>query len=310
MSDSIVRIVPKKGSRRFKAIGGMTTKFISEENGKQVVKKKTDFRSERFPKTRQMFRPVWSNSRSRYLMDGFDGDNAEELNALVKKCKLKYPKGHPNESQYIQEADMYDYNDPFLTHKDFKIIAEEGTFSLDKNVPMQKLLLSAIIPNHLFQIGSENNPSVSGRVKYIIIDDSTDKEIKKENRSKKVKVYAYYDGLSDDKKMKIAMGMRLISDENMDRSIIDDILFQAAEDPAKQDEFIEFCEMDSETLNQRFLVGKAKAKGILRFKSSKIGYLLFGKPVGRKIENVYDHISDPENSETLMRLQEALELEK
>lgn len=313
MTPDYVIIKPKEGSRKFKAIGGMQSKYIETKDGKEVVKDGGQYKSERFPKSRQMFRPIWSYSKRKYLLDGFE-ENGEKLNSLVAQCKLKYPDNHPKKTHYIEEADLYDFNDPFLSHKQLKVIAEEGSMMLDKNRPFDKIILAGLKKNKFFQVSGEENPVLSGSVKYIIVDNEEEKKIKRAHRDRKMEVYELYKSLSDDKKIKIAMAMDLINSETIDRGMLDDILFQAAEDTgkansvnmSKQDLFIKLCKLDTEELNRRHMVGKAKVKGILRYRSDQ-GYILFGKPIGKNLDKVNEYLSDSENAETLIRMQEALD---
>lgn len=314
---NIVRIIPKEGSRKFKVIGNTITNTVVQKDGEQEVVKKTSTNRERFDRTRQMFRPEWSANKRRWDFKDYDGRDPEkmkELQDLVKRCKLKYRKGHPDYPRYIEEADIYDFSDPFFNHPKFKIVAQEGSITLDTNIPFDKLMLAGLSQLDEFQVGSEDNPILSGRARYVIIDEGLDKRIKKEDRNRKMEVYDLYKGLSDDKKMKIAYAMNLITSEDMDREVIDDLVWQAAEDTSmmkdlsitRQNLFIQLSKMDSEELNIRHMIGKAKSSGLLRFRSDS-GYLLFGKPIAQTYDNVIKYMTDPENGPTLMRLQEALE---
>jgi len=313
---NIVRIIPKPGSRRFKTIGNvMHNKYTEDVNGR-TVERTSKYKAERFDKSRQMWRPEWSFSKKRWDFKGFDGSDPEQMEKfqeLVKRCKLKYEKGHPDHPRYIEEADIYDFNDPFLTHKDFKVLAEQGNISLDKNHPFDQLILAGLMQLDEFQLGAEDNPIISGRARYLIIDDALDKQVKKENRNEKMEVYDMFKALTDDDKVKIAFAMSLINSPDMDREVIDDLLFQAAEDTSQRKDmpmsnralFKSLCKMDPEERNIRYLVGRAKPEGILRWRSDS-GYLLFGKPVAKTYDNLIEYLKDPEHGPDLMRLQEAI----
>lgn len=311
----IVTIRPRSGSKMFKAVKGQITQFQKiTEGGQDTDRSAGEYKSERFPNSRQMFRPMWSNSKRRWLIKNFDS-NSEDLNKLVTSCKLKYEKNSHKPNQYIMEADLYDANDPFFNHKSLKVITYEGQITLDKNRPIDKIILLSLQANHQFQEGGESiNPLLSSRVRYVITDKNLDTSIKKKTRQTSLDALKLYDKLSDDKKVKIAMAMGLISNESVDRVLIDEVLWEACQDnvtkasnkESKQDIFIKMCNSDSTELNMKHLIQKAKASGKLK-KNKTQGYLLFGQPIGTTESKIFEYFSNPENQEMLIRLEQSLE---
>lgn len=316
----IVTIRPKSGSKRFKAIKGQMSQFqkITEESGAERNELAGEYKSERFPNSRQMFRPMWGSSKRRWLMSGFDKFDTKEqneLNELVAKCKLKYGAKDPRAMQYITEADIYDSNDPFFNHKSLRVITYEGQVSLDKSRPLDKIILMALQADSQFQQGGETvNPMLSQRVRYVITDRNIDVKIKRAHRTKIMKSTKLYDNLTDNKKFKIAMSMGLISSEKTDRSIIDEVLWDACQDNktklsnkmSKQDLFISMCIATSEELNTRHMIQKAKASGNLK-KNKQQGWLLFGEAISRTDAKLYEYFNNPDNQEILLRLENVLE---
>ena len=261
-----------------------------------------------------MFRPDWSASKRRWMLKGFE-DNSDKLNETVKKCRLKYKLGHPKQNQFIEECDIYDFADPFLTHKQFRVLAQEGDTLLYKNHPMDSLVLAGLLVNPKFQyVGNGNTETTmfSNRVKYIIIDKNVDKVNKKASRDKDLKVSEVWKALNDKKRLAIAMSLSLITSENTDREIIDDVLYSFAtskEVPkgsqmSKQDIFINLAEMNTADLNLQYTIGKAKASGFL--KKTRQGWMLYGNNIGREDSDVLAYLSNPANQEAMFRLEESL----
>lgn len=318
----LITIRAKQGSKRFRAINGLMTQYQKiTENNQETDRASGEYKSERFPNSRQMFRPLWSSSRRMWLLKGFEkvGEDAkkqEELNKLVTACKLKYPDNHPKAKHYIETADIYDSADPFFNHALLRVITYEGQASLDKSRPVDKVILAGLEANNQFQQGGEKiNPVLSQRVKYVITDKNIDTEIKKEARTLTMEATKLFAGLNDNKKMKIALALGLISNDKVDRGIIDEVLWDAAQDGkslmggtrlTKQKAFIQMCQADSEELNIRHKIQKAKSTGRLK-KHKAQGWLLFGQPVATTDGKLYEYFSDPANQEIMLRLEQALE---
>jgi len=308
----LVTIKAKPGSRKFASTGSMQTVYTeNDKDGNQISEKKTEFISERFPKSKQMFRVPWSHLKRKWLLDGFP-ENCQDLNDLVEKCKLQYEKPHKNAGDYIVKADIYDYNDKFFNHRLFKITASEGEVLIDKSFPLQDLVLRGLKLHPLFQVAGEDNPLMNAGSRYVIVDRAIDVKIKRQVRDNKLKVMKLYESLTGEKKIKIAMAMNLIPNENVDIDVVEDVLFKASEDLTKlpdinmsrQDLFITFCELKTEDLNLKHRIARAKSTGVLKKQAD--GWILFGSPVGKTNAQLEDYLSNPDNSKLLLRLDDVL----
>lgn len=308
----LVTIKAKPGSRKFASTGSMQTVYTeNDQQGNQISEKKSEFISERFPKSKQMFRVPWSHLKRKWLLDGFP-ENCKELNDLVEKCKLQYEKPHKNAGDYIKQADIYDYNDKFFNHRLFKIIANEGEVLVDKSFAIQDLVLRGLKMHPMFQVAGEENPLMSAGARYVIVDRAIDVKLKRQVRDNKLKVMELYKNLTGEKKIKIAMAMNLIPNENVDIDVVEDVLFKASEDLTKlpdmkisrQELFITFCEMKTEDLNLKHRIAKAKSLGILKKQAD--GWILFGSPIGKTNAQIEDYLSNPDNSKLLLRLDDVL----
>jgi len=316
----IVTIRPKADSRKFRSMQGRPQQFqkMVDNTGKQKDVNVGDYKSERFPNSRQIFRIEWSLSKKRWIVEGFEGDmtldKQKELDKMAKACKLKYPKGDPREKHPIESADMYDPADPFFNHKNLKVISSEGQLTLHVSSPIDKIILKGLSLNNEFQKGGiKTNPVLSQRTRYIITDRDIDTKIKTDERNTAMKASQLYASLSDDKKIKIAMAMGLVAQDNVDRALVDDALWDASVDTktkvhknlTKRDYFIAMCSATSEEINTRHMIQQARAKGKLKNTKDQ-GWLLFGTPIGRNEDQLFSYFSNPDNQEMLVRLEEAL----
>lgn len=318
----LVTIKPKAGSRKFATQGSMrTTNEQISEDGRIVDSKVSDFKGERFPKSLQFFRVGWSSIKRKWLLEGLDGKemdkNTDELNQLVSETRLQYPADSKQRDEYIKSADIFDPVDRFFNHKLAYIRASEGEVLVDKSRPLEAIILRGLRKHPLFQIAGEVNPLTSAGTRYIIVDKEVDTNIRKEIRNKKLEASKLFEALTDEKKIKIAMAMGLVPNENINIDVIDDLLYKACEDLSKagdtgltkQDLFMSFAKMKSEDLNIKHRIAKAKSLGVLKRQGDK-GWLLFGSPVGRTQEQIENFLTDPEHQDMLIRLEDAVKNDK
>ena len=310
----LVTVKPKPGSRRFTVQGNITQyNKTSDTPMSSEVQPTGNFKGERFPNSRQPKRVKWSNSKRRWLLAGAP-ENSKGLNRLVEQCKLKYEDDHPRKGEYITECDIFDREDPFLTHSKMKMIAREGEFVLDKDHPKDKILIMAIQAQHDYEVDGVSKSST--RTRYIITDKNIDKRAKQKMRKQETQAIELYMQMNPKKRMQIAMAMGLIANENADQDVIDDVLYAAVKDTStksqgksKQEYFIALAQTDDVDVKIRFMIQKARATGYLK-KVKDIGWTIFGQPVGKTDAQVYAHFRNPENQSMLTRLNEALEEDK
>lgn len=313
----IVLIKPKPGSKKFQVLGKMDNKFnVSRDGGKTYFdeSQKAEYDKERFPKSRQIFRPDWSLTKRKWLLKDFP-ENSDKLNYFVKQCRLKYKENHPNAGRFIETADIWDPADPFFTHKQFRILANEGDTALNKSIWMDYLVYQGLLMNKKFAVSaSETLKGIYPQsVKYILIDSGNQKTAKKESRERDLKIRNLYEEMNDQKRMAIALSLGLIRDENTDREFIDDLLWDFANSKSivgnagetKQEVFIRMAEMNTADLNASATISKAKKQGYL--KKTPQGWMLFGSKVGKDEQEVLAFFLDKDNQKQIFRLQEQLE---
>ncbi|MDG1314749.1 MAG: hypothetical protein P8P29_04390 [Flavobacteriaceae bacterium] len=306
----IITIKPKPNSKKFfsSATQYRTTK---DQNGAEKSTSAGTYKGERFPNSRQMFRPKWSSSKRMWVIKSYEG-NDEPLSELVPKCKLKYAKKHRREGEYITEADIYDFSDPFFTHKLLKVVSKEGQITLDKDRPFDKIILRGMMADPVFQAGLKSNGMLSSRVKYIVSDKDQDVKLRKQVRSVKREAYKLFEALNYKKKIKIALIMNVIVGSDIDPDMLDDALFRVIDNDkdkigkkTKQQFFIDTCNSTTEELDFEHMLVLAKRGAHLR--KRKNGFELFGSFVGKDMNIVRAYLKSEENQDAYMRLIQVLD---
>lgn len=314
----IVTIKPSPLSQKFTSIIGQMEKVTEKVvNGRTEYRSLGAYKQQRLPNSNQVERPVAYSSQKRKWMLKKYPDNSKELNTLVKRCNLlnDMPK-HPEYGMMITECDIYNINDPFFNNMLLKITFTEGEGVLKLDNPKDAIMYEGALANSRFQIsGDKLNPALTGRAKYVIVDKDIDSVVKKESRNRKKQAIALFDAMTDERKLTIAMAMGLIKDERTDSAIVEDVLWEAVEDDktkyadtntTKQEYFIKTAESDVEDLNIRKTIQKAITAGVLK-RDKELGYTAFGGIVGKDKQQVIAYLLKPENTDTLFRIEKALE---
>lgn len=316
----IITIKPSPLSKRFTSYIGSMERMseVKRSDGKSEYRSLGEYKQQRLPNSSQMERPIsFSSQRKRWMLKNFPG-NSEELNNLVKACNLvnDMPK-HPDFGRNIVTCDVFSLQDPFFNNLLLKIVFSEGEGVLKPDdVPRDKLLYEGVLANYLFQIsGDKINPALSGRAKYVVVDKEIDAVFKQDKRDKKIEAFDLYKAMSDDRKLTVAMAMGLIKSEDIDRKTIDDVLWEAIEDDktkyadsgtTKQEYFLKIAKTDINDLTIRKTIQIAITKGVIK-REKDLGYTAFGATIGRDRQGVITYLLKPENSDLLIRIENALE---
>lgn len=312
--EGIILIKPREGSKKFQTLDGMKTKAnVTKEDGTIGEENLGVYTKERFPKSRQFFRGApWSSTKRKFLLKDFP-ENSEELDKLVKACRLKYPSNHINAGKYIESCDIKDPSDAFFNHFRYRVLGQEGSAVLRKDDALEYLIAQGLMMNPKFAyVVTENNKIHSTAVKYLLVDGSRNKSSRKATRDKDIEVTSMYSNLNDKKKMAVALNLGLIKSEDTDRALVDDLLwdFAMSKDVSsntgetKQDTFIRMCNLDIEKLNTQTIITRAKNAGYL--KKTKQGWLLFGNSVGKSDLDIAEYFNNGENALTVERLVDQL----
>lgn len=318
---ALIKIIPSPLSKRFDNVEGSVLEYEERtlENGTKEVRSTGEYKRARFPLSTQGERPVsYSTSKKRYILEGYD-KNSEELNELVKKCNLiNEMKNHYDYNKLITSCDIYNSKDPFFNHKALKVNLDEGYGVLNTEYPLDYILYKGVLVNNRFQIGGEtSNPALNGRAKYIVVDSSIDKNAKKSARDERKNAEKLVEAMSDDKKRSIALAMGLIIQEDTDIDIITDLLEEAALDDKKsmslsmsrQRLLIKLAEATNDELTARNTINTGIKQGFIKKDRETSSYVLFGVQIGKDKQAVINYLINPINSDTLHRLQKAIDLQ-
>lgn len=316
---ALIKIIPSPLSKKFTNIEGAMLEYKEDENelGQKSIRSIGEYKRERLPNSTQGERPIsYSISKKAYKLKNYT-TNSEELNALVKKCNLiNDMKHHYDYNKPIVSCDIFNIKDPFFNHKSLRLLLDEGYGVLNTENPLEFLLYEGVLANNKYQVGGEiSNAALNGRAKYIIVDSSIDKEAKKLARDTRKNAEKLIDNMSDDKKRSIALAMGLIVDGDTDISLITDLLEEAALDNKKlagaamsrQAYLIKLAEAPSTELEARKYINKG-FKGYIKKDRESNSYVLFGIQIGKDKQSVINYLINPVNSETLYRLQKAIDL--
>jgi len=316
---ALIKIIPSPLSKKFTNVDGAMMEYSEEQNdlGQKSVRSMGEWKRERLPNSTQGERPIsFSISKKAYKLKNYTS-NSEELNALVKRCNLiNDMRYHYDYNKPITSCDIFNIKDPFFNHKSLRLLLDEGYGVLNTENPIEFLLYEGVLANNKYQIGGEvSNAALNGRAKYIVVDSSIDKEAKKAARDARKTAEALIDNMSDDKKRSVALAMGLIVDGDSDISLITDLLEEAALDDkrtgnaamSRQKYLIKLAEAPADELEARKYINKA-FKGYIKRDRESNSYILFGVQIGKDKQSVINYLINPVNSETLYRLQKAIDL--
>lgn len=318
---ALIKIIPSPLSKKFNNIEGPMMEYSETENefGQKTVKSLGQYSRERLPNSTQGERPIsFSISKKSYKLKNYTS-NSEELNQLVKKCNLiNDMKSHYDYNRPIVSCDIFNLKDPFFNHKSLRLVLDEGYGVLNTDNPIEFLLYEGVLANNKYQIGGEvSNAALNGRAKYIVVDSTIDKEAKRIARDSRKTAEKLIENMSDDKKRSIAFAMGLIVDGDSDISLITDLLEEVALDDKKvsgsgmsrQKYLIKLAEAPSDELEARKYINKG-FKGYIQRDRESNSFVLFGIQIGKDKQSVINYLINPVNSETLYRLQKAIDFDQ
>lgn len=308
---TLIKIIPSPLSKKFNNIDGPIMQYgeVETPEGQRSERSLGEYKRERFPNSTQGERPIaFSISKRRYNIKDYTV-NSEELNELVKRCNLINDiPSHFAFNKKIEECDIFNIKDPFFNHKSLRLILNEGYGSLDTDNPLDLILYKGVLVNNKYQVGGEtSNTALSGRAKYIIVDSSIDKDAKKNARAIRKEAELLIDNMTDEKKRSLALAMGLITSEDTDIDLINDIFDEYALNPKKQQSFIKFAKSSNEELETRSYINKG-FRGLIKKDRETNTFTLFGIQIGKDKQAVVTYLLNPINNEILYRLKKAIDL--
>ncbi len=301
-----------KGSGKFVDGAARVFKVSRDKNGREVKSGGRAFSGEKFPMSRQMHRPVYSKNQNKWLTLMTD----KELNELVPKCRLKYPKNHIKRDQYITETFAYDAADAFFNHYKLKVVSVEGEVALRSDNPIHEILLECFKASPDFQVGTGGARSMlRSRVKYVISDKVIETAAKKAELDLEDEAHSLFKALVYEDMKKIARALYIPIDDHIDPTDLELLMRDRIRQNqvltsgqqrnlSFRDAFIAVCKLDKDNLNMRDLLHRAKKLSLIRKKAD--GYEFLGNYIGKRIDTVERYFLDPENQEMFFKLETAM----
>lgn len=278
------------------------------------------YKGHTIPDTKHGISPMWSRLQKQWSW----GADFAKLADLITKMRLRYPKGHDKEGQFItaenaQERLTYFYDDLFR-HPDLygRFNLENGKLSLNLDDPIQEFLYYCYKGSKVASDKTEDtkvNKYAAGSIKYDLISPKQETLKKKKNADKEVKAFKLLAALDgDEERMRsIAEVMSLPGyDKNTEPNgvflLLKDMAAQNTDTSPKygnktyQDRFIEVASMSDQELDTCRNVITAKNVGIIRLRKDHFdlnGEKIMGQFDEMKLISYFNNI---ENQEKLLEL--------
>lgn len=286
-----------------------------------------DYRGRSLLDTKHFISPIWSDLKKAWSFEG----SPQDLTRLIEAMRLRYPKNHPQEGQFIKgnaeedSARLINRKDPVFNHKDLygKYYMEFGRVSLDLSKPDQEFLYRCYRGSEVTDSREAGDAPVSKYIsagtKYQIVSPRNETKKAKVNADKEVKAITLLAAMDkhEERMRAVARIMELPQyAESTDASgvfvLLKDMAAQNVNMSSKygktyQDRFIELAELADEDLNITDQVWLGKTKGILR---KRTGHYLFN---GEKLDGLdtdiqlVNYFRNPKNTEQYLKLVNLLE---
>ena len=318
---ALITIKPSPLSKRMNSIIGSMEKIEEVKNnaGEKEVRTLGEYKQYRLPNSTQIERPIqFSATKKKWLIKDIE-NNGDELNKIVESCNfINDMTESPDFGKLIVTANIYNLLDPFFNNKRLSLRLSEGEAVLNTDIPFEELLYKGCLVNFRFQIsGDQTNPTLSRRAKYIIVDKTIDKKQKENKRNLVLQLSDTWKSLTAERKKSIAIAMGKIQSEDTDSSVIEDVLWEAANDDkttmfngmTSQEYFFKLVESESDEVNIRSIVTTAFKKGLIRQNKEK-HYEFLGEIIGKDKDQVYKFFLDKKNNPSLDKLEKSVELRK
>lgn len=303
----VTLIKPAKGSGRFVDDDSAKVYQVTKDSsGREIKRVGEAFKKEKFPRSNQMVRPKYSNSRRLWLVDM----TPEDLNKLVPDCLFKYPKKHNKGGQYIEKSILHDPEDAFFNHRKLRVLLSEGEGAIRNDDPVHRIVLAGMRMDPEFQVGNTRGAQ-SSRVKYIVANKAIDTANAKSEMEEHDEALDLFKAKNHMDKKKIARALHLPISDDIEPDDLTLLLRRKIDENEKitsgqgfRATFIAACQMSEEDLNVRDMLERAKRYSILRKKTD--GYMFMGQYIGKRIDTVERYFLNPDNQETFLHLEKMI----
>lgn len=281
--------------------------------GEQVKMSSNPYNLQRFDGTIQKKGPKFNYLKGRWtIIDPQDPTKTKELtsnskflNQMVEHCKLiNDVPNHPQNGQYITSCDITDKSDPFFINEKCKLRLNvgEAIIPTDTNDTLNRLIILCLMTLKEFQVGNKKKRGRGrGRVRYVIVDKTVDRREKRKERELDAKAREILDNLTDEMKLKGAIALGVIRNIDVDKGLIDDLVWEYATDKltkvkggiTKQQDFVQLFTSGVDTVEASFAFHRGKAEGIIRMQNKE--YTAFGEKLGKTIRESIEYMTRETN---------------
>lgn len=222
-----------------------------------------EFQGNRFPNSYVKLIPEWNVNEKEYGLGKYNlPAQNKKLNELIKGSRFSYEYGK-NVNEMIVEGDFENKRDPFFTHSQLYIGAEEGYHIFDLKDPMQLLMIEALKTNNRVSFADDGRGG-SGDVEFYIVSINYEVANRIKQSLKKKEVTKMYNALNEMQMRRIAAILGLPVDPAVATDKIDGMLFDRIDNPVKLygktttlDQIVDLMKLPNEELVIRELVAKA-----------------------------------------------------
>lgn len=291
-----------------------------------------DYSGTTFPGAKEGMSPTWIKAQNRWAWGGTIAD----LGELIGKMRLRYPKGHDKEGQFIKpgtEDELRDrlgyLQDEVFTHPDLygKYFMVDGRFNFNTASAVEKFLMLCKKGDKLWvqDRGNEKseNKFIAAGARYELVSPRAQQKKRKEEVQEEVRAHTLLAALQGDEARLRAVATVLNLPGYGDDTDPDGIYIMLKDtmignlDTARkyggktnQRRFIEVAEMTNEELDRNSNVVQAIKLGIIR---KREGHILVN---GAKVDKIYDELgilnyfANPSNQEQYLEVLDALDNKK
>lgn len=259
-----------------------------------------DYKGDALPGTRHGIAPMWNKNKNAWAW----GSDSDKLSELIGKIKLRYPKGHKEEGNFLIAGNVADrltyFYDDFFRHPIFygQIFMENGRVAFDLSNPVHEFLFNCYKGYAKTEDSSDPTKISSAKaagMQYELVSPNHEVKLEKKEALAQVDAIVQLSNLvGDEDRMRAIteiMGLPGYDDNTTADGVFLLLKQQAVEqnDPVSRfsgktarARFMELASMENESLDSCRNVVIAKNLGILRI------YKDHFKLNGREISGNYD----------------------
>lgn len=324
--EKIVQVRKKMGLRSIKTSNGNVNPSIFHQDTKNPDADGTPvgtYRSSGLPNTKQFMSPSWDPLKRQYCWGGTEAD----LERLILKLKLKYPKDHPEAGKFIKPGDvkyrLKSYGDEVFENEVFygARFWEAGKASLQNIDPIEEFLYHCYVGNpKMDQKGNRVSKYIQSGTTFEMVSPKEEKKEKADNVDVELESIELLLGMvNNEERMRAVCNILQLPGydfKTTEASSMKVLLKEAADstdvvarygNKQVRTRFIEVAKMDDEDL---FLTGNImKAKKMSFLQKRKDHYLFQGEKLDGLLtdQNLVEYFKNPKNFEHYEQLVTALE---